>query len=178
MDAVKDDCDVQRTLIVAPSFGGHLAILHAHADARVCGIVTVGAPLIRFFTDADQRRAIPEITRAALMRAARIDGDALDRHLTDLALLQPELSGLPVKVTYIASLRDEIIPQGEWRDAAALTRSLCVYPFDDVHGAPHHLRQTRFLILAALLRHAGRPKLAWVIERVLRWTLGTKPHRS
>ncbi len=178
IEATKADCDAQRTLIVAPSFGGHLAILHAQTDARVRGIVTVGAPLTHFFTDADSRRTMPEITRLALQHTAGVDADGLDRRLADLALSRQELAELPVPVTYVASLRDEIIPQSEWRDAAALTRNLCVYPFDDVHGAPHHLRQTRLLILAALLRHASRARLAGWVERALRWPLHTQPYRS
>ncbi|ATQ70966.1 MULTISPECIES: alpha/beta hydrolase [Methylosinus] len=170
MDASEGACDTGRTLIIAPSFGGHLAILQARGDARLRGIVTVGAPLAHFFTDPDARRGMPEITRAALMSAAGVDASDFERRLTELALTPQEIAEIAIPIAYVASLRDEIIPQAEWREAAALTRNLRVYSFDDVHGAPHHLRQTRLLILAALLRHAGRPRAAGLLERALRWT--------
>jgi hypothetical protein len=121
---------------------------------------------------------MPEITRTALMRAAGVEAGAFDRHLADLALRKRELTGLTIAVTYVASLRDEIIPQCEWRDAAGIAPGLRVHVFDDVHGAPHHLRDTRLLILAELLRHAGRVRLARWIERVLLWRLRTIPHHS
>jgi esterase FrsA len=178
MDAIEADCDTRHTLIVAPSFGGHLAILRAHTDARVRGIVTIGAPLAHFFTDPRVRHAMPAITSAALMQAMGSDIGAFDRRLSELALGELELAALPVPLTYVASLRDEIIPPQEWQEAAALTNKLRIYPFDDVHGAPRHLREIRLLILAALLRHAGRARLAGWVERLLRWTRRAKPLRT
>jgi hypothetical protein len=179
MDAVDGDCWADRTLIVAPSFGGHLAMLQSLLDDRVCGVVTVGAPITRFFQDEASRRGMPEITRAALMRSIGADGDAgFDRSLAGLALHEREVAELSVDVTYVASLKDEIIPQRDWQDAALLNEQLRVYAFEDVHGAPHHLRQTRLLILSALLRHAGRARLARGIELILRRVLRAKPYRS
>jgi esterase FrsA len=178
MDAAEGACDASRTLIVAPSFAGHLAILRARCDARVRAIVTVGAPLAHFFTAPDSPRGMPEITRAALMSAVGADASEFEPRLSELALHRQEIAELAVPVTYVASLRDEIIPQAEWREAAALTRNLCVYPFDDVHGAPGHLRETRLLILAALLRHSNRARSAIWIERALRWTRRVEPYRS
>lgn len=178
MDASEDACDASHTLVVAPSFGGHLAILQARGDARVRGIVTVGAPLTHFFADPEWRRGMPEITRTALMSAAGVDVSGFESRLMELALTREEIGQIAIPVAYVASLRDEIIPQVEWREAAALTRNLRVYPFDDVHGAPHHLRWTRLLILAALLRHAGRARAASLLERMLRWTSRVEPYRS
>jgi esterase FrsA len=168
MHAVRLDCDVTRTIVVAPSFGGHLAILQAQVDPRICGIVTVGAPLRQFFADVQSRAPLPIITRMALQQAAGASAEHLDRHLADLALDEGELSAIRVPVTYIASLRDEIIPQEEWRHAAALTARLRVHVFDDVHGAPNHLRETRLLILSVLLRHAGYVGLGRLVETGLR----------
>lgn len=175
MTATADDCDVSRTLIVAPSFGGHLAILHSLADDRVRSIVTVGAPLTRFFSDANTRAAMPAITRATLRHTSGVDDASLNRHLSDLALRDDELARLAVPVVYIASLRDEIIPIDEWNDASVLTEHLKVYAFDDVHGSPHHMRETRLLILSALCRHAGRARIARWIDRIGRWTLRIAP---
>jgi esterase FrsA len=168
MNATRHDCDVRRTLIVAPSFGGHLAILYAQADRRIRGIVTVGAPLTQFFTDTNVRSAMPEITRSALQHVSGVEADALDNHLTALALRPSELSRLHAPVTYIASLRDEIIPQSDWGEATRVSPKLRVYAFNDVHGAPHHLRETWLLILSTLLRHAGRKRLGRLVEQFFR----------
>ncbi len=175
MDATGDACDATRTLIVAPSFGGHLAMLHALVDARVRSIVTVGAPIAQFFTDPATRAQMPAITRAALCHTAGVGDAELDRHLAGLALEDEELAELAIPVIYIASLRDEIIPEQEWRAAAARTEQIRVYAFDDVHGSPHHLRETRLLIMTALCRHAGRARIARWLDRVGRWMLQLAP---
>lgn len=175
MDAAGEACDATRTLIVAPSFGGHLAMLHALVDTRVRSIVTVGAPIARFFNDAATRAAMPEITRAALCHTSGVDDGELDPHLADLALSDAELAELAIPVVYIASLRDEIIPVAEWQRAVGLSDQLRVYAFDDVHGSPHHQRETRLLILTALCRHAGRARIARWLERIGRWMLQIAP---
>ncbi|WP_206337072.1 MULTISPECIES: alpha/beta hydrolase [Streptomyces] len=160
IDAVGGDCDGDRTLVVAPSFAGHLALTQAPADPRIQGVVTVGAPLRKFFTDSRVRDEMPRITRTALERACRLSPGALDAHLSELALNQDQLAALEIPVHYVASLRDEIIPTAEWRRAAALNPRWRVHAFDDVHGSPHHVVQTRAIILSAILAHAGRPRAA------------------
>ncbi|MEO1307590.1 MAG: hypothetical protein AAFV38_06580, partial [Pseudomonadota bacterium] len=44
MDEVAKECDSSETLIIAPSFGGHLAMLHSLIDPRINRIFTIGAP--------------------------------------------------------------------------------------------------------------------------------------
>ncbi|OKI13122.1 hypothetical protein A6A08_16380 [Nocardiopsis sp. TSRI0078] len=175
MDAVADDCDADATLAVAPSFGGHLAMLCSARDERLRRLVTVGAPLRAFFTDPDARAGMPRITRAALSRAARVSHDGLADRLDELALAPDEIAALRMPVTYVASTRDEIIPNRDWRDAAVLNPGLSVYAFDDVHGAPHHLRQTRLLTLTALCQHAGRGGLASVLGLLTRRLMRIRP---
>jgi esterase FrsA len=62
MAAVQHDCDISRTLIIAPSFGGHLAVLHSLKDPRVQGIVTIGAPLRAFFTETSTKAGFDGIS--------------------------------------------------------------------------------------------------------------------
>ena len=175
MDTAGQACDATRTLIVAPSFGGHLAMLHARVDPRIRSIVTVGAPIARFFHDAATRAAMPVITRAALCHTSGVADAALDDHLAGLALADAEIAELEIPIVYIASLRDEIIPVDEWQRAAGLSDQLRVYAFDDVHGSPHHQRETRMVILTALCRHAGRARIARWLDRIGRWMLQLAP---
>ncbi|WP_150244399.1 alpha/beta hydrolase [Nocardiopsis quinghaiensis] len=175
MDAVADDCDAANTLAVAPSFGGHLAMLCSARDERLRRLVTVGAPLRAFFTDPDAHAGMPRITRAALGRAARVSHDELAARLDELALAPDEIAALRIPVTYVASTRDEIIPCHDWRDASVLNTGLSVYAFDDVHGAPHHLRQTRLLTLTALCQHAGRRGLSSLLGLLTRRLMRIRP---
>ncbi|HEY6877038.1 MAG TPA: alpha/beta hydrolase, partial [Polyangiales bacterium] len=175
LDAVAERCNVRETLVVAPSFGGHLALLHAPIDARLRKVVTVGAPLSHLFRDEAVHARLPSITRAALVQSARIAPAQLPAHLATLALSEREIADIGVQVTYVAALRDEIIPEIEWRAAAASARSFRVYAFDDVHGAPNHLRETRLIILAELLQTAGRASLARLITRLGRFAFDLRP---
>lgn len=175
MDAVAGECDADDTLAVAPSFGGHLALLCSAQDARLQGLVTVGAPLRAFFTDPGTRAGMPRITGRALGRAARVSPDDLPERLDQLALGPDEIAALRIPVTYVASTRDEIIPNSDWRDAAVLNSALTVYAFDDEHGAPHHLRQTRLLTLTALCRHAGRRKASFLLSLLTRHLMRIRP---
>jgi pimeloyl-ACP methyl ester carboxylesterase len=71
------------------------------------------------------------------------------------ALSEAELRSLDVPVTYVASLRDEIVPLG---DAALLRRCVPaaeVVVNDDVHGSPEHLAATRAQLLRSVLRASG-----------------------
>ncbi|GAA3824509.1 hypothetical protein GCM10022403_067430 [Streptomyces coacervatus] len=156
IDAVAGDCDAGRTLVVAPSFAGHLALKQAPDDPRIKGVVTVGAPLQEFFVDPHIRAAMPRITRAALEHTCGLPPERLDAQLAELALSHDELADLDLPVHYLASLRDEIIPTTEWRRAAALNPRWRVHAFDDVHGSPRHVTRIRAMILGDILAHAGR----------------------
>ena len=167
-DSPGDLCDARRTLVVAPSFGGHLAMMHALVDHRISGVVTVGAPLAQFFLDPRARGSMPVITRVALSHSAGVDDHALDEHLVRLALTASELRALCVPVLYVASLRDEIIPNREWREAAMHAPRFHVHVFDDIHGSPRHLLQTRLLTLRALSRHGGGAYLPAALDLMCR----------
>jgi esterase FrsA len=173
LDRVGGLSDASRTLVVAPSFGGYLAMLHSLHDRRIQGVVTVGAPIRHFFADANA--SVPAITRAALEHVTGLPSQELRAQLVKLALSQEEIAALSVPVLYVASLRDEIIPQRDWREAAAINDKLRIYAFDDVHGSPHHLRQTRLLILSALCAHAGRARLARWLTRLGRFAFRLSP---
>lgn len=145
LDEIADRADVADTYALANSFGGHLALRWAGHDDRLRGIVTSGAPVNGFFTDADWLRGVPGITRHTLARltgTAGGDDDALHKTLADWALTPGELAALEIPVRYRASLRDEIIPAGDPAFLRQHVRDVAVNEVDDVHGAPAHVQQT------------------------------------
>lgn len=166
IDAVSDRADVRRTSVIALSFGGHLALRCALADERVRGVATVGAPLSLFFGDAAWQRQVPATTLYTLAHLTCTDPSVVFGYTRRWALSSAELAALDIPVTYLASLRDEIVPLGE----AALLRRCAggseVLVFDDVHGSPDHLGETRAHLLRAALRMSG-------VHRVRRAAVGT-----
>ncbi|MBW4717859.1 alpha/beta fold hydrolase [Saccharothrix obliqua] len=148
LDQLADRVDVTETYLVALSFGGHLALSAASSEPRLRGIVTVGAPVRHFFTDADWHAELPAITRTTL---AHLTG----RPWSDLggwALDDDELAAVRVPVAYVASTRDEVIPGADPRLVARQVRRSRLLWHDDVHGSPGHATETRLWSLLSVLR--------------------------
>ncbi|TRD17801.1 alpha/beta fold hydrolase [Palleronia caenipelagi] len=177
MDSVSDVCDVRQTMVIAPSFGGHLAMLHANDDPRIRQIITIGAPIRAFFERAAQCNSdeIPLITRVALAHAMGLAVPDLPEHLPPLSMQPDELHRLQTPVLYIAAERDDIIPAAEWREVAPQAPNLRLHSFDDVHGAPNNLRTVRLIILAMLLRHSGHTLASRLLQSVLRLRFSVQP---
>lgn len=177
MDSVADACDVGQTMVIAPSFGGHLAMLQANDDPRIRQIITIGAPIQAFFERAAQRDAddIPLITRVALAHAMGVDVQELPEHLPALSMQPDELHRLRTPVLYIAAERDEIIPASEWQQVAPQAPNLRLHSFDDVHGAPNNLRTVRLIILTMLLRHSGHRLGSRFLQTLLRLRFAVQP---
>ncbi|GGW70353.1 hypothetical protein GCM10010503_54460 [Streptomyces lucensis JCM 4490] len=152
MDAVGDRARTDRTYAMALSFSGHMAMRCALDDPRVRGVITVGAPVHDFFTDARWQARVPRITVDTL---AHLTGSAPGRVLGDMAdfaLGDDQLAALDIPVHYAASLRDEIVPTGETRRLRDHVRRLDLLEHDDVHGAPSHTAETQLWCVRSLLR--------------------------
>lgn len=169
--AVGTVCDSTRTVLIAPSFGGHLALAAATVDHRITRIVTVDAPLRAFFIRADPRAQLPVITAHALARCCGVTSGELAQCLPALALTESEVAEIGCPVDFVVSTRDELAAAPDWRWAQALAPRLSCYPIDDIHGAPHHLRRIRFLVAAALLTQSGHRRGA----RLARLGSGLRP---
>ncbi|MFE5486873.1 alpha/beta hydrolase [Streptomyces sp. NPDC056527] len=155
LDALADRADVDRTVAVMMSFSGHLALRAALHDKRIRGVVTAGAPIGDFFTDAAWRPGIPRVTVDTL---AHLTGGAPDSVLTDLtdwALTPQELAALAVPVSYTVSARDEIIPPGDRLLLERHVRELRLLIHDDVHGSPSHVAESRLWSLRSALETLG-----------------------
>jgi pimeloyl-ACP methyl ester carboxylesterase len=155
MDAVADRADVSNTFAMALSFSGHLALRCAIHDGRLRGIATVGAPVRALFTDLDWQKQLPAITVNTVAHLAGIDRDELPGQLGRWALGDDELAALDIPVYYVASSRDEVIPNEDVDLLAAKVRGARILRFDDEHGAPHHTAETRVWIMRSIVRTLG-----------------------
>ncbi|PXY23745.1 hypothetical protein BAY59_29365 [Prauserella coralliicola] len=132
--------------VVGLSFAGHLALSSARHDPRISSIHTVGAPVSGVFGDP---AALPATTTSTL---AHLSGGA---DLSGMALTRDDLARVRVPVRYVASRRDEIIPRREWELLAEHVADFEWVEFDDVHGSPAHLADTRLWLLRNVLARLG-----------------------
>ncbi|MEV0136492.1 alpha/beta hydrolase [Dactylosporangium sp. NPDC050688] len=158
LDRLATRADVADTSVLAPSFGGHLALRTAARDPRVRRVLTVGPPVAGFFTDPAWRARLPELTRSTFTHLAGADPFASE----GWALTPAELAAVRVPVAAVLSSRDEIIPAG---DPVLLRRHLPdarFRVFDDVHGSPGHVAEMRLWLLHTMqrMRGAGGPVTA------------------
>jgi 2-polyprenyl-6-methoxyphenol hydroxylase-like FAD-dependent oxidoreductase len=161
--AAVPECDTDRTLLLAPSFGGHLALMAAGDDRRIARIVTVDAPLADLFEGPRVVERLPLITAEALRRACGVEAADLPAALAALALRPDDLSGVTARVDAVVSDHDEIVPGSDWRTHGAILPEARVVRFDDVHGAPRHLRHVRLITLKAILELTGRDGRASIV---------------
>lgn len=160
MDAVADRADVSRTYAFTFSFSGHMALRCAIEDLRIRGVITSGAPISGFFTDAGWRSQIPRVTVDTLAHMTGGNAASVLEPMRGWALSPHDLAALGIPVRYSASLRDEIIPYSDIRTLRSHVRDLRVLEHDDVHGAPRHVAQTQLWMVRELLRmrHPGDPR--------------------
>lgn len=152
IDKISEIAPVREVYAVAMSFGGHLALRCAAHDPRLSGLVTVGPPVSAFFQDRTWWTGVPETTKRTLAHLLGIPIGEVPERLGAFALRPDELSEVTAPVYSVVSLRDEIIPSADTR---VLERHLARFKsirFDDVHGSPGHVLQTKLWIVRSLLR--------------------------
>ncbi|HEX6526872.1 MAG TPA: alpha/beta hydrolase [Streptosporangiaceae bacterium] len=174
LDAVADRADVTQTYAVALSFSGHLALRCAVDDPRMRAVITVGAPIGAFFTDAAWQQRLPKITIDTLAHMIGVTPGQVVGNLGDWALSKAQLASLDIPVSYVASRRDEIIPADDAQLLESHVRRLDLVEYDDVHGAPGHVTGTQLWVAASLLRSRGvrdiRGAIAGLLLRTLRFS--------
>jgi hypothetical protein len=151
LDALADRADVTRTYALAMSFSGHLALRCAMDDDRIRGVLTVGAPVREFFTDAVWRKSLPQVTVDTL---AHLTGEGPPA-MSGWALPEDGLAELDAAVAYVASSRDEVIPPADPDLLRARVPRLRLLRHDDVHGSPRHVEETKLWLGLELLRMRG-----------------------
>lgn len=150
LDDAAHKVDTDQCFVAGLSFGGHLALTAALHDRRIHGVVTVGAPLTRFFT-AGWWPHLPAITRATLSHLTKMPEADLPGLLGQWALSPSDLSRLTMPVRYVASSQDEIIPPDDVTDLLRWAPDARCKRFDDVHGAPDHTTAIRIYLMRHLL---------------------------
>jgi esterase FrsA len=160
VDAVATTRAVTDCYGVLLSFSGHLGLRWAAREDRLRGLVTVGAPVTSLFTDRTWWSGVPLTTKRTLAHLTGWQVDELADHLADFALSDDELAEVNIPVHYVVSGRDEIVPADESRRLARTLPQLSTVEFDDVHGSPAHLTDTKLWIVRALLEMSGGPGLA------------------
>jgi esterase FrsA len=146
LDGLRHAADTSRCYVVGLSFGGYLAIKQALRDSRIRGVTTVGAPLARFFTDADWWEQVPETTKKTLSHVCRVPPARLFSYMNTFALAAADLRQLSIPVNYVFSLRDEIVPLAEKHVIEENIRRLDLRLYDDVHGAANHRSEVQTYI--------------------------------
>lgn len=161
LDQLADRAEVARTCVVALSFSGHLAIRAAIADDRIRGVVTIGAPIDRFFTDERWWSQVPNTTTDTLRHLTGLPATELRQALGDWALSPSELGALRVPLYYLTCRNDEIIPPGEMSVLARHVADLRGVEVDDLHGALHHVRGARLWSALSAARVHGLRGARW-----------------
>ncbi|MBN6037098.1 hypothetical protein [Amycolatopsis sp. 195334CR] len=136
--AILDALGADSAYAMMMSFSGHLALRAASQDRRIKGVLTVGAPVSGFFTDAAWQQGLPRVTVDTIVH---LTGEK-PGGLADWALRPGELRAIDVPVAYVASKRDEIIPPQDIELLAANVRQFSLLEHDDVHGSPAHTART------------------------------------
>jgi pimeloyl-ACP methyl ester carboxylesterase len=157
LDQLKGRARERDVSLLTLSFSGHMALRAAGNDERIGRILTVGAPITRFFTDEQWWRRVPRITKDTLVA---LTGQPSEAALAEAfrhgwTLTPEELRGVRIPVRYVVSSRDEIIPGGERAFLAEHLSDVGFMEFDDVHGSPAHLGELRLWLLLQLLRTNG-----------------------
>ncbi|MBE5102259.1 alpha/beta fold hydrolase [Priestia aryabhattai] len=149
----EDEVDVDHTYYVGMSFGGQLGIQCAVKDSRIKGIVTVGAPLYEFYHLTNKEwNGLPLVTKKTLSHVCELKESELRNSLVDLSIDKNDLNKLDIPITYVFSLKDEIIPAAELEFIKKYIRNLDLVTFEDVHGSPNHMNQVQQLIPEKILK--------------------------
>ncbi|MCV7426907.1 alpha/beta fold hydrolase [Mycobacterium montefiorense] len=177
LDAAASLQRFESAFALALSFGGTIALRASGDDPRIGSILSVGPPIRNFFTDRQWWDQVPQTTKDALVVTTRTTAETLADTLVKFALTADQLAAVKVPVTAIASLRDEIVPVADLvllRSAAPKAR---IVAFDDVHGSPCHLLDTRLLTIGALAEFIvpRRPIVSFITHAALRLRRSERP---
>ncbi|ADG99443.1 conserved hypothetical protein [Segniliparus rotundus DSM 44985] len=156
LDAVERRNRFGAAFLLAMSFGGTVALQAAGSDPRIGEVFSVGPPIRHFFTDPLWWERTPQTTKDALSATTGKPVAALPDFLPSLALTDEQLRRIRVPVTDIVSLRDEIVPRKDPELLESAVPTARTIAFDDVHGSPGHVQDTKAHIAAALAGFAAR----------------------
>lgn len=176
LNALQGRADTNTCHLLALSFSGHLALLHAAEDTRISGITTVGAPIAGFFNERQWFEQLPEVTKRTLSHLTKLEPNTLFDGLQHWALSPSVIAQIKVPVFYLQSQYDEIIPAGEVAALKSVASNVNAYLLPDVHGSPNHMDLMGLWIVASILSTHPKQQIRAILMRLL-WRLrsATKP---
>lgn len=150
IDSLEGRADTQKCHLMAMSFSGHLALLAAATDSRICGITTVGAPIVDFFRQYSED-TIPMVTRYTLSHLTGLTQGALYLQIPSWQIDIEKTPKLTIPVYYLQSEYDEIIPLSEIASLNKIALNTQVYRLPDVHGSPNNMHLVAPWALTSIL---------------------------
>ncbi len=160
----------QECIIFSSSFSGTFFLKSALSDPRVLHILVNGTPVHNFFIDENWWNQVWTTTKMATASATRLSLNDLELHKKEFAIPHEVLGKFQRPLTYIANLKDEIIPSSEFDLIEQKVRNAYVLKVDDVHGSPNKMNVLRIEMMWHLCQ-AYKPQKK-VIQRIiglLRW---------
>lgn len=145
---ISEDADVR---VLSLSFSFTLALHAALNDSRIQAIVTVGGPVCEFFNSPNIWSLVPETTRRTWAHILDTDLDSAFAVLVRNNFPVEKLSEISIPLSYVGSLRDEIIPASDANTLKELAPNVELFFHDDVHGSPSHMRTTQIWLFLQLL---------------------------
>ncbi|WP_192456839.1 alpha/beta hydrolase [Musicola keenii] len=157
LDYLAQDRPDIRCHIFGLSFSGFIAYKNSLTDSRIQGITMAGTPLDSLYHDRDVYRRLPYVTRLVIRQNVGKthpeldDDDKVFRYLDTTFVLRQGDINHSVRLYYVQSLRDEVIPNAEADTIRRLSRHNHVLSLDDVHGSPGYGKTVRVYLLWSLL---------------------------
>lgn len=155
---------------VAMSFAGTVFMKTALIDARIRGVFANASPICHFFCNAAWWARVPLLSKSALAASMQRPLSEVEQRKKELALTIGDLQRFDQPLTYVANLRDEIIPVHDFKMLGQHVRNLKLLKINDVHGAPNDMLRVKLELMWFLGRMTGRDKtMLGRLIALLRW---------
>ncbi|MEI7065698.1 alpha/beta hydrolase [Dickeya chrysanthemi] len=157
LDYLAQDRSDIRCHIFGLSFSGFIAYKNSLTDSRIVGITMAGTPLDSLYHDREVYRRLPYVTRLVIGHNVGKTHPELDNddkvfgYLNETFVMHQEDINHSVRLYYVQSLRDEVIPNLEADTIRRLSRQNHILSLDDVHGSPGYGKTVRVYLLWSLL---------------------------
>ncbi|MBP2837626.1 MULTISPECIES: alpha/beta hydrolase [Dickeya] len=167
----QDRADI-RCHIFGLSFSGFIAYKNSLTDNRIVGITMAGTPLDSLYHDREVYRRLPYVTRLVIghnvgkTHPELDDDDKIFQYLDSTFVMHPGDINHGVRLYYVQSLRDEVIPNMEADTIRRLSNRTHILSLDDVHGSPSYGKTVRVYLLWSLLNSLNLSQLLSGVARL------------
>ncbi|AUH01197.1 hypothetical protein PCO86_13745 [Pectobacteriaceae bacterium CE70] len=143
--------------IIGLSFSGFIAYKNSIIDSRISGLTMVGTPFDTLYHDADVYNKLPYVTRLVIEHniintiPKVTDAAQVFNYLDSTFTIDASEVNNNVKLYYVQSLMDEVIPNVEAGFIKKISRHHNILSLRDVHGSPHYNKTVKVYILWSIL---------------------------